>query len=182
MQHILIIGAGASGLMAGRILSSKGHVVTFLEARDRIGGRIHTQHTGRFAKPIECGAEFIHGHLETTINLLKEKHNFTVPIFLETVLDLWLVNGKENSQNIMFREIWALSSRNKELEIAVETYYKNYCIWTVELFASFFKQPERLISLLIPYAEGYAIMGTVLPLDKKKIIGMLMDLIEHMES
>ena len=117
-----------------------------------------------------------------TINLLKEKHNFTVPIFLETVLDLWLVNGKENSQNIMFREIWALSSRNKELEIAVETYYKNYCIWTVELFASFFKQPERLISLLIPYAEGYAIMGTVLPLDKKKIIGMLMDLIEHIES
>jgi AcrR family transcriptional regulator len=116
-----------------------------------------------------------------TINILKEEHNFTTPIFLETVLDLLLVNGKENSQSIMFQELWALSSRNKDLEIAVETYYKNYCIWTVELFASFFKQPKKIVSLLIPYAEGYAIMGNVLPLDKSNTISMLVDLIAHME-
>src|SRR6266576_11801 len=58
---VLIIGAGAAGLSAARDLSSKGVKVTVLEARDRIGGRIHTQHDESSPVPIELGAEFIHG-------------------------------------------------------------------------------------------------------------------------
>ena len=72
MQHILIAGAGAAGLMAGRILSRQGFRVTFLEARARCGGRIHTLHEGPFSIAAELGAEFVHGELETTLNLLKE--------------------------------------------------------------------------------------------------------------
>jgi monoamine oxidase len=38
--NIIIIGAGAAGLMAARELARAGKRVTILEARDRYGGRI----------------------------------------------------------------------------------------------------------------------------------------------
>lgn len=61
----LIIGAGMAGLSAARDLHDAGQNVTVLEARDRIGGRIHTNRT--FAQfPVEFGAEFIHGDTAPT--------------------------------------------------------------------------------------------------------------------
>jgi len=69
---ILVIGAGAAGLMAAYKLSKKGKKVTVLEARDRTGGRIHTIKDRDFFKQAELGAEFIHGDLPVTLDLLKE--------------------------------------------------------------------------------------------------------------
>jgi monoamine oxidase len=72
MNDIIIIGAGAAGLMAARLLSKKGKSVTVLEARDRIGGRIHTVNGDGFSQPVETGAEFMHGELPLTMGLIKE--------------------------------------------------------------------------------------------------------------
>ena len=70
-MDIIIIGAGAAGLMASKILTAKGINVLVLEARDRLGGRIHTI-ANSFASNFEAGAEFIHGNLKLTRQLLKE--------------------------------------------------------------------------------------------------------------
>ncbi|AEW00225.1 hypothetical protein A4D02_28170 [Niastella koreensis] len=71
-ESIIIIGAGATGLMAARKLSAAGFAVTVLESNDRIGGRIHTIQPPGFLKPIEEGAEFMHGKLPLTMELLEE--------------------------------------------------------------------------------------------------------------
>lgn len=69
---ILIVGAGAAGLMAAYTLTKAGKTVTVLEARNRIGGRIHTISHEQPNSHVELGAEFIHGNLPVTISLLKE--------------------------------------------------------------------------------------------------------------
>lgn len=56
---VIVIGGGIAGLEATRHLTQAGLHVILLEARDRLGGRIWTQHAGDY--PVELGAEFIHG-------------------------------------------------------------------------------------------------------------------------
>ena len=70
MYDIIIVGAGASGLMAAKILSANGKKILILEAKERLGGRIYRMEELSF--PAEGGAEFIHGNLKTTFDLLKE--------------------------------------------------------------------------------------------------------------
>jgi len=69
---VLVIGAGAAGLMAAYKLTQKGKKVTILEARNRTGGRIHTIGHESFFQHAELGAEFVHGDLPVTLSLLDE--------------------------------------------------------------------------------------------------------------
>jgi monoamine oxidase len=69
---VIIVGAGATGLMAAYTLAKAGKKVTILEARNRAGGRIHTIDDASFVEHAELGAEFVHGNLPVTLKLLKE--------------------------------------------------------------------------------------------------------------
>lgn len=57
--HVIVVGAGMSGLVTARILHDSGLRVTVLEARNRTGGRIWTNHT--LGVPIDLGASWVHG-------------------------------------------------------------------------------------------------------------------------
>lgn len=78
---VVIVGAGAAGLAAALELGRAGFNVLLLEARDRIGGRIHTQHPAVTALPIELGAEFVHGRPVEIWRIIKAAglHAYAVP-------------------------------------------------------------------------------------------------------
>jgi phytoene dehydrogenase-like protein len=61
--EVIVVGAGVAGLSAAEILGRSGLRVLVLEARERIGGRIHTLPGLTPQHAIEMGAEFVHGRL-----------------------------------------------------------------------------------------------------------------------
>jgi monoamine oxidase len=77
---LIVIGAGAAGLWAAHELSSSGFSVDLLEAAREPGGRIFTCQAKGFSKPVEAGAEFIHGHLPLTLQLAKEAGITLLPV------------------------------------------------------------------------------------------------------
>src|SRR5438552_1228906 len=68
---VIILGAGAAGLAAARDLSGAGISCALLEARNRMGGRIHTLHDPAWPVPVEIGAEFVHGKPPDTWRIIR---------------------------------------------------------------------------------------------------------------
>jgi monoamine oxidase len=57
-RSVVVVGAGFAGLAAADALASAGVEVTVFEARDRVGGRVHSQRLENGAV-VELGAEFV---------------------------------------------------------------------------------------------------------------------------
>ena len=93
--NVIIVGAGAAGLAAAKILEQNNINYTILEATNRYGGRLKKD-TTLADFPIDIGAEWIHS-VPITLNVLKGKNGTQIdeeliPYRLENTAR-W--NGKE---------------------------------------------------------------------------------------
>lgn len=145
-KNIIIAGAGACGLMAARELSRKGFNVTIIEGRDRAGGRIHAIHDPLFPKHVELGAEFIHGRLPVTLELLKEYK-----------IDKTVAGGKfytaKNGEYIKNENV--VLDYHGELEDKLEKQIADITVH--EFLEKSFPEPryELLRSSVVRFVEGY---------------------------
>jgi monoamine oxidase len=116
MHDVIVIGAGAAGLMAARELTHAGKQVVVLEASHRVGGRVLTLFEERAGVPIELGAEFVHGDAPTTTRLLDEARLATVPVSGEHVRS---DNGELSPQGPIWKRmsrVFALMSKRRKTD------------------------------------------------------------------
>ena len=70
-KSVLVVGAGMAGLAAARSLADAGWPVRLIEARDRIGGRVHTDRD--WGVPLEMGASWIDGTKDNPLTELAQR-------------------------------------------------------------------------------------------------------------
>src|SRR5436305_7880121 len=74
---IAVIGAGAAGIGAARRLADNGSLsVLVLEARDRVGGRVHTIEPAGF--PLDRGAEWLHSADRNPLSPIARDFGFSI--------------------------------------------------------------------------------------------------------
>ncbi len=77
---VLVLGAGAAGLSAARLLHRAGVRTVVLEARGRAGGRVDTRLDPLLGVPLERGAEFVHGRPPLVRALAREAGIRLLPV------------------------------------------------------------------------------------------------------
>jgi monoamine oxidase len=90
-SDVLVLGAGVSGLAAAARLAQAGCTVRVLEARERVGGRVHTVRGDRWPVPVDLGAEFIQGRVPALFAVARQAG---LPI-VELVGERWMSRDGE---------------------------------------------------------------------------------------
>jgi len=70
--HVVVAGAGLAGLTAAHYLERVGAEVTVVEARDRVGGRVHTRRGFEGGQYAEAGADLIESEQSHLLGLADE--------------------------------------------------------------------------------------------------------------
>jgi monoamine oxidase len=139
----IIIGAGATGLYAASKLTAAGKNVLLLEARNRIGGRIYTIADEHFTRPVEAGAEFIHGDVPITLSLLKEAQIS----FHEMTGEMFQIENGSLKESDLFDRDWP--------RIIHQLHQLKSDIPFTEFLQRYFPKNEQLQQNIKKFVEGY---------------------------
>src|ERR671912_1169077 len=142
---VVVVGAGAAGLIAALEVALTGRKVCVIEAKEKSGGRINTVFNER-DYPIELGAEFVHGDLPITMQILKKVGIKTY----EVKGSIWRKkDGKLQEQEDFIEDFPDLEKKFKELkqDIPVSVFIEE-CLKDSKY--------EKLRFNLQNYVEGYS--------------------------
>ena len=122
-----------AGLAAARELQLRGRDAIVLEARDRIGGRVHTLRPPGWPVPLEAGAEFVHGRPRVLLPLAREAREVQGSHYsgaFERQDDLWnsvmeklekLPSTRERTVAEALRTLrWRLRTTSEERQLAAD--------------------------------------------------------------
>ena len=95
---VVVVGAGISGLSAARELQKSGASVAVLEARERIGGRVHSV-LGLEGQTIDLGAQFI-GDSQKRISALADEAGLTRVKPFDKGVGLFFADQSKDAQRV----------------------------------------------------------------------------------
>ncbi|MEX0281194.1 MAG: flavin monoamine oxidase family protein [Arenibacterium sp.] len=93
---VVIIGAGAAGLAAGRQLASQGVSYIILEAAGRVGGRAYTE-SASFGAPVDHGCSWISGSMHNPFTQIGKSQGFALVDHTNADSQLFDLKGNEAS-------------------------------------------------------------------------------------
>ncbi|MDB5192788.1 MAG: FAD-dependent oxidoreductase [Segetibacter sp.] len=144
-MKVIIVGAGAAGLMAAKVLLENKVEVVILEARDRTGGRIFPIVNNKYGFTVQGGAEFVHGKLPVTLELLEEAGltlKETTGKFLQLKNGMWQQSWEmiEDQEKVIEK----MKGLKEDMPVAIylETYFND-------------DQHKAMRESLCKYVEGY---------------------------
>ena len=79
----------------------------------------------------------------------------------------------------IFRELWAISSRNAVIRDHMADYYRTFSSLIVDFFLGETADQDgrdKLTSLLLPFFEGYSVTASSVPLPTEQVVDMLTDI------
>jgi monoamine oxidase len=142
---VLVVGAGAAGLAASRDLSAAGYRVIVIEARERVGGRIHTLKDQSLPVPVELGAEFIHGKPPELFEIIESAH---LPFSEVTDRYWYFENGELSKSHDFWAKIEPLMEQMKTLKSDMS--FKDYLASLPDDAES-----ELAKAMTVRYVEGF---------------------------
>ncbi len=140
-SRILVIGAGAAGLIAARRLAVKGLSVVLLEAAAVPGGRIHSFPIPGFSGLVEAGAEFVHGDLPITLQLAQEAGISLIPTH-----HLQMTAGPEDTGSFDHWDDWMEEMAKLTVDEPIAQFLASH--FSGEKYAALRRSVQR-------FAEGY---------------------------
>ncbi len=130
---VIIIGAGISGLYTAYLLKKKGFKIKIIEASDRLLGRIYTL-SDFDKKPIELGAEFIHGKNSILYDLVCQqnkppKTDYSKYYFYKNrLLNFKDFQNKKKAKEVL--KFWTNFWKYQDEEVVLKTYLENRNLYT----------------------------------------------------
>jgi monoamine oxidase len=94
---VIVLGGGFAGAVTARELAERGHSVTLIEARDRLGGRTWFKDDVIDGRPLEMGGQFLS---TSHTRVYAEVERYGVPYTIRPphgLADRWLVGGERHS-------------------------------------------------------------------------------------
>lgn len=143
-QHIIIIGAGASGLTAALALEQVGHNVTILEYQDRIGGRVWSLELkgGQYS---ELGAGHFRGNMPYVGSYIR---HFKLPIVtLNDGLPRYTLKNLSATAADLSNWPWKLNEHERGVGLATQfqAYLSHYGLDAdIVLDPNFLENPKTL--------------------------------------
>ncbi len=145
---IIVIGAGIAGLTAASQLQKSGQSVLVLEARERMGGRIFSQHIGQ--DTYDLGASWIHGIEDNPIWDITRQHHIQTEVFNYQESIFFKENGHQfNAHEQQVLETALAHLMTKFTNLTHDSHYQNAQQVLDEWLVA-----EDLLSILKP-EKGY---------------------------
>jgi monoamine oxidase len=144
---VLIVGAGVAGLGAADTLASAHIDSLIVEARERIGGRIHTLRTSGSFVPIELGAEFVHGQPPDVWEIIRDR---ALPVAELNGDDACFENNQLHRCNDFWTD-WEIVANEMELNSGRDESFSNFVNRLVR------SRPElsKTIQRAVGFVEGF---------------------------